>query len=431
MSAFATRCSRAPVCALVALAVASGCSDITQVQGPAVITPSDVNNPAGALSLRAGALSSLFGSFAGQSLYSGLLVDEFSASSSQSAASFPEDQRVLTVGNSGNYPFGGLSGGRIDAKIAITALKQFSPQPPSYIGELYALIAASEIEFAEDICSGVPLAIVTGVTPRYGPTLSRQQLVRQALIDLDSAATYSTSSDSIANLVAVLRGRAYSDSGNLVAASTAVQNVPVTFAYTAELSDTNNPNAIYQQIVSNGVITVSDREGINGLPFVSANDPRLPTVALQANGTAVVAPAAASNGSSPLTMASGIEAQLLQAEAALSAGQVGTWSSILNALRQNGISPSMAPLTADSTTGASPSMQLAVMFRERAFWLFGTGHREGDVRRLVRQYGLPVNTVYPTGPYFGGPSQYGSSAVFPVGGEGDDPGYHGCLNTSP
>jgi hypothetical protein len=431
MNRLATRCSRPPLCALVALVVASGCNDITRVQGPPVITPVNVDNPGGAASLRAGALNNLFGAFSTQSLYSGLFVDEFTASSIQNASSFPEDQRVLTVVNSGNFPFAGLSGGRINAEIAVAALKQYAPQPPSQIGELYALIAAAEIEFAEDVCSGVPVAIVTGFTPSYGPTLSRQQLVRQALVDLDSAAVYSTKSDSIANLVSVLRGRAYSDSGNLAAASTAVQNVPLTFAYTAELSDTNSPNAIYEQIVVNGLITVSDREGTNGLPYVSANDPRVPTLNLQPNGTTVIAPAVASNGSAPLTMASGIEAQLLQAEAALSAGQVGTWTTILNTLRQNGISPSMAPLTADSTTGASPSMQLAVMFRERAFWLFATGHREGDVRRLVRQYGLPVNSVYPIGPYFGGPANYGSSVVYPVGGEESDPGYHGCLNSNP
>ena len=416
--------------ALAVLMLAAGCSNLTNVTDPAVITPPDIISPEGAASLRTGALNDLFGYFSSQSLYSGLFVDEFTVAIAGDAGLFPEDQRVLSPNHAGSYPFGGLSDGRNNALIALGAMKQFSP-PHWQIAELYALVAAVELEFSEDLCSGVSLAVVTGFAPSYGPTYSRQQLVRQALIDLDSAASYATSSDSIANLVAVLRGRAYSDSGNLAAAATAVQNVPLSFAYTAELSDTTNMNVIYQQTVNGGLLTISDREGINGLPFVSANDPRVPIVSVQVNGVTINGIGTVANGSAPLIMGSGIEAQLLEAEAALSAGQVGTWANILNNLRQTAITPAMPELTADSTTTASPSMQLAVMFRERAFWLFGTGHREGDVRRLVRQYGVPATTVYPIGPYLGGPSQYGSSVVFPVGGEQPDPGYHGCLNINP
>jgi hypothetical protein len=68
-----------------------------------------------------------------------------------------------------------------------------------------------------------------------------------------------------------------------------------------------------------------------------------------------------------------------------------------------------------------------VMFRERAFWLFATGHRLGDMRRLVRQYNLPANSVYPIGPYHGGPATYGSSVVYPVA-EQNNPNYHGCYD---
>jgi hypothetical protein len=418
--------------ALVALTAATGCNSITHVEDQAVITPSGISNPAGAMNQRAGALSDLFIAFSGQSLYSGLLVDEFSVTSASLAANFPEDQRNLSVTNSGNFPFATFSDGRINAIIAIGLLKQFVPQPHWQIGEMYALNAAVEIEISEDMCSGIPLAVVSGFTPSYGPTLSRQQLVSGALTDLDSAAKYSDDSDSIANFVAVLRGRAYSDNGDLVSASTAVQNVPLSFAYAAPLNDTTAINTIYNLTVVNGQITVSDREGINGLPFVSANDPRVPIVSLQSGGVQVNALASIPNGSTSLAMASGIEAQLIGAEAALSQGQASAWAHILNTLRQTAITPAMDTLTTDSTTGAAAGMQLAVMFRERAFWLFATGHRQGDLRRLVRQYGLPIASVYPIGPYLGGPSQYGGSVVFPLGGEiGPDPGYRGCLDVTP
>jgi starch-binding outer membrane protein, SusD/RagB family len=48
---------------------------------------------------------------------------------------------------------------------------------------------------------------------------------------------------------------------------------------------------------------------------------------------------------------------------------------------------------------ASADLRVDVMFRERAFWLFGTGTRLGDLRRLVRQYGRGSESVFPTGTY--------------------------------
>jgi hypothetical protein len=44
-------------------------------------------------------------------------------------------------------------------------------------------------------------------------------------------------------------------------------------------------------------------------------------------------------------------------------------------------------------------MRIDVLFRERAFWLYGMGVRLGDMRRLVRQYGRSAETVFPTGTY--------------------------------
>jgi hypothetical protein len=231
-------------------------------------------------------------------------------------------------------------------------------------------------------------------------------------------------------MIAVLRGRVYADSGDLSDAAAAVASVPLGFAYTAELSDTTNVNAIYFNNFG-GAMNVSDREGINGLPFASAGDQRLPIVTESGSSGIVYVDGNVTSGSTPLVMASGIEAQLILAEEALSTGQIGTWATILNNLRVNAISPAMQLLPADSTTTASPSLQLEVMFRERAFWLFGTGHRLGDLRRLAHWYGISPNSLYPVGPYQGGTTDYGSSVVYPVSGEGPDPNYHGCYSVNP
>jgi starch-binding outer membrane protein, SusD/RagB family len=49
-------------------------------------------------------------------------------------------------------------------------------------------------------------------------------------------------------------------------------------------------------------------------------------------------------------------------------------------------------------------------------WLFLTAHRLGDMRRLVRQYGRAIDTVYPTGNYSsnGRTGVYGNDTSFPI-----------------
>jgi hypothetical protein len=63
---------------------------------------------------------------------------------------------------------------------------------------------------------------------------------------------------------------------------------------------------------------------------------------------------------------------------------------------------------------AADSARVDLMFRERAFWMFLTGHRPGDLRRLVRQYGRQQNKVYPTGPYPVLGNLYGTDVVLPI-----------------
>ncbi len=78
---------------------------------------------------------------------------------------------------------------------------------------------------------------------------------------------------------------------------------------------------------------------------------------------------------------------------------------------------------------------MSLTFRERAFWLYGTGHRLGDLRRLIRQYGRDQSTVFPTGTYDNGSAvalfpSYGTSVNFPIGAiESSNLNFHGCSDT--
>jgi len=153
-----------------------------------------------------------------------------------------------------------------------------------------------------------------------------------------------------------------------------------------------------------------------------------------------------------IPLATGVEARLIQAEAALKAHDVSGWAATLNALRADAADTKVVfplatqSLTADSTTLASAAMQVDVMFRERAFWLFGTGTRLGDLRRLIRQYGRDQSTVFPSGSYPNGNSpnlpsplpNYGTDVTLtsptPAGFASfnpvSNPNYKGCIASS-
>jgi hypothetical protein len=133
---------------------------------------------------------------------------------------------------------------------------------------------------------------------------------------------------------------------------------------------------------------------------------------------------------SPITWASGIEARLYQAEAALQANNndaapTGTgWLGILNTLRATAITPAMAPLADPGNFSA----RVDLYFREKALWTFLTAKRMADLRRLVRQYGRTQDKVFPTGPYKDG-NEYGSEVVLelPVA-ELPNTNYKGCID---
>jgi hypothetical protein len=77
---------------------------------------------------------------------------------------------------------------------------------------------------------------------------------------------------------------------------------------------------------------------------------------------------------------------------------------------------------------ATDAARVDQLFRERAFWLFATGHRQGDLRRLVRQYGRAAASVFPTGAYKNGQT-YGDDVTFaPDAAQLGNAGYAGCAN---
>lgn len=460
------------ICALLC-----GCrpGDLLAVDPPlGVQAGTPVASLEGAEAAYAGAKSDMFNSVAG--VYnlvqlSGLLSDEFV----QSAVSFLSmmtnvDARATTAsaytsaGDFQSSTAAALLGARSELLVAQRGLTQYEPaNGQAKAGEAYALVGYVELLLAEDYCAGVPLsrALSTGGL-EYGIPLSTDSLLGVAEAHFDSALAHANGDTSIQALARVGLGRVHINRGHFEQAETAVASVPTSFVYNIELQPTFNgpPNFVNwyaNQILGCGEANVANREGGNGLNYRSAQDPRLvldSTINITCDGQDGVGPTTwfypvkFGNPSRFVPLATGVEARLIEAEAALHAGQISAWAAGMNALRA--VAPNtylhlaspMLALSTDSTINASASTQVDVLFRERAFWLFGTGTRLGDMRRLIRQYSRDANSVFPTGSYPLGTAQtlpaplsnYDTdvSLTLPtaVSGPTTNPHYHGCL-TSP
>jgi hypothetical protein len=226
----------------------------------------------------------------------------------------------------------------------------------------------------------------------------------------------------IRSALRVVKGRILLNLNRPADAATAVNGVATTFSYQVLHSQTTRDNQMWSFNNSARRYSVSTAEGANGLNFATANDPRVPVctggdVTCRAIGVTSnvrddltqpiyvqrIWPAR----DAAVTIIGGIEARLIEAEAQLRAGQAATSLATLNTARAT--VTGLAPLV-DAGTEAARVDQL---FRERAFWMFSTGHRTGDLRRLIRQYGRAANTVFPTGAWHKA-GNYGSDVTLPI-----------------
>ncbi len=426
---------------------------------PNVVGQGSLADTAGAEAMRGGAIgdfTAALQTYGGVLEWAGILSDEIRLENNAFRGDIAVDARSITISSDGHTSFDGpytaLQAARVLSLQAVAALERHpTAHAPTEIGELFALAAFSEIILGETVCSGVPLSQLTPAgAVTYGDPLPTDSVFARALIHFDSATAHAGADPIVGALAATGRGRALLNLGRFAEAGAAVPSVPTTFSYGTQLLSTVGQG--FYSDWSGGpdlrAWTVGDHKGQTGLDFVSARDSRLVTinqgtsyVGLPAYYPAKFPVNTATNDSVPL--ADGVEAQLVAAEAALNGGNTGAWLGTLNQLRANFVTlrgpyPSdtgyhqLGPLSDPGTD----SGRVSLMFRERAFWLYGTAHRLGDLRRLVRQYGRDQSAVFPTGPYDNGSASalfpsYGISVNFPIGAvEIGNPKFHGCSSTA-
>jgi hypothetical protein len=345
--------------------------------------------------------------------------------------------------------------------------RDLDPENPQG-AEVQALAAFMYVMLAESYCNGVPTSrVLADGTFEYGAPQTGTQLLTAAVAKFDSAITVAvasgTAGSTALNLARIGKGRALLDLGDYTGAAAAVATVPSSFVYEIQHSETTGRqnNAFFAFNYLEARFTISENEGINGLPFVSLDDPRAPV--FEAGALFGDSYAFGFDGSTPLffttkyfdyasptPLAIGGEARLIEAEAAMKAGDAGTFLLKLNEARAAAptypavpdptapVRESPEPLTA-ADIPASPEGRQDLLFRERALTLFLTGHRVGDLRRLSYQYGRPTESVWPTGAYQGDNpdkqgTNYDTAVNLPIPQEEqNNPQFPGgqCINLGP
>jgi tetratricopeptide (TPR) repeat protein len=328
---------------------------------------------------------------------------------------------------------------RSTSTLGIAALAKYAPAvSPALRGHLYSITGLAEILLADLFCNGVPLSTMDFESNfTYRPGLPSPDIYRHAIALFDTALAISQDSAWVMHFASVGKGRALLNLGEYAQAAEAVREVPTLFQiqFTTRWYK-GNGNAMSQSFQG---WSVADREGGNGLPYLSSNDPRTIGIPIGTNayGRDIFVPQKYGSVQTltPLVLVSGIEARLIQAEAALHTTPASSaWLDTLNALRATAITPALPALT-DPALDPLPSGKSAFdvrvdrIFAERAAWLFVTGHRQGDLRRLVRRYNRRQQDVYPSGPYLGGIPVYGPDITLPIPEEERmNPHFAGCLD---
>jgi len=334
---------------------------------------------------------------------------------------------------------------------------KYRPTETTKLAELYLARGYAELQLASDFCNGIPLsnAATEDGSIEYGQPLTVAQVFDVAVASLDSGlAALGTATDAeavrVGSALKIAKARALLGNDKVAQAAALVTGIPTSYSYEHTYSKTAGQNAIWGQPMSGRRYNVGDSlEGNarnilvkNNIPFFSAKDPRVPasyTITVKNNkpdttksqdGVTLSRTTTLFGEETPVAVANGIDARLIEAEAALRAGNAPGMMTILNALRAappklGTVQPAAMPALADP---GSFDARVDLLFRERAFWTFARGQRLGELRRLIRQYQRTPDTTFPVGTHYRG-GTYGPDVNLPVPQEEENnPNFHGCLD---
>lgn len=420
---------------------------------------------------------------------SAVISDEFYFGDTYSTRRAADSRNLQppALGNVSDPAFARLEAARVQARRAFAQVLKFSTAPTAAAdaataAQMRAIEGYVYVTLSEGWCGAVPFTIVPDsgtIDPTklaYAAPIGTMAMNDTAIARFYEAFKY----DSTNMLARVGAARALLNTARFADAAIVAAKVPTTYVYL--LQHSANSGAEYNPIASlqeNGRYGISNLEGgtttdttgatvairpdaampiatslsASGLPFRAILDPRIPYIANPPKGTCFSASINCwldqnyPTFAAAVPVASGVEARLIQAEALYQSGQYTAMLNALNTLRVQAASliPALYPQQQQTfgadTLAALPATAIvdantarATLFAERAYWLFLTGHRQGDLRRLARApYNLPTNQVFPSGAFFRG-GTYGNDVAFPLPyAETNNPNFSAaaCSTTTP
>ena len=383
-------------------------SDALDVQAPDKIERDPLEQPENAQILLNGAIGDFECALATYAVAGGLMSGEL-IESTATAARWSYDRRDINP-NETLYSTGTCAGlgvytpvqtARWTADNILGLLQQWTDEQVEDRQAKIALAAAfagySRLLLGEAFCTA---AI------DVGPEIDSQAIFAQAeeKFDIAIAAAQAAGDDDALHLAYVGRARARLDQGDIAGAAADAALVPPDFVWNATYSSdaSRRNNRVYQQNYNGQSVSVAEA-------YRSLGDPRVVVVDAGETGsdnrTPLFLQTKYLDYDSPIPVASGDEAQLILAEAALEGGDRPAAEAIFNDLRARaGADPLSAADLALSDT--------ELLAQERARELFLEGQHLYDVRRLslplVPAAGTPYSTVYNKG------GDYGTQTCMPL-----------------
>ena len=399
-----TKTSRSTMRALavtaVLVSVAAGCdlNKALEVQPANLIDAVALeSSPQNAALLVNGAAGDFDCAFHSYVVVGGLIGEELD-DALQTADRWPYDQRTVTA-NLSRYSQNGctalgvyqpLQAARVSAGNVRRLLEGWTdvqvPGRPLLIARVTAYEGWAQLLIAEAFCETV-FSHVNGEKVEYGTTITRAQALDSAIDRLSAAisaaqAVGGASADSVRFFALVGRARANQDKGNLAAARADAVLVPAAFVWNATASNANTrrQNRVFQE--NNPSITPSSTIGARFRAATYTSDPRIKVTntGKLSNGTNVPlwVQSKYTAVTSSIPVATGLEAQLIVAEADIAANHANTLA-IIATFRAAGAQPPY--------TGITAADDLAEIIDQRRRALFLTGTSFGDIIR----YNLTVS----------------------------------------
>ena len=421
---------------------------LLEATDPDVINPADVGNPEGAQAQYFGALGrfrNITGGSTGEGstwLFGGLLADEWSTSSTFVQNDETDQRYTQTNNGTVTTMFRDLARARTASTQAIAGMMEFRPTEVGRIAELYLVRGFAEMQLANDFCNGIPLSDGSNPAIVYGEPLTGAAVYERSIASLDSGLALIPASVTAAADVRVRRALLITKARALLglnrqadaAALVPIGVIPTGYSYDITYAVTSGNLTLWDQPASSLRYTVGDSlEGNprnllvkNAIPFFAAKDPRVPVNYITSgtnnrdttkaqDGKTFVRVTTLWGRTSTVSVLSALDARLIEAEAKLKAQDIPGMMTILNDLRKappklGEVQPTPLAVLPDP---ANQAAAVSLYFREKAFWQFGRGHRLGDMRRMIRQYGRAANTVFPEGEHYRG-GVYGPDVNLPV-----------------